>query len=67
MPLTGFGYALAEGTKKAVGEQGLLGALTGPLTSSSAGIMAAVLCALTVSLFAKPKDFEKHFVKNNFA
>lgn len=56
LPLTGFGYALAEGTKKAVGEQGLLGALTGPLSSSAAGIMAAVLCALVVSVFAKPKE-----------
>ncbi len=56
VPLTGFGYTLAKGTRQAVEEQGLLGALTGPLTSGAAGITAAVLCGLAASLFAKPKE-----------
>ena len=56
VPLTGFGHALVEGTKKAVEEQGLLGALTGPLTACSAGVMAALLSGLAVSLFTKPKS-----------
>lgn len=56
VPLTGFGYTLAKGTKEAVENQGLLGALTGPLTSGAAGITAAVLCGLLVSLIAKPKE-----------
>ena len=56
VPLTGFGQVLCEGTKKAVDEQGLLGALTGPMTAGSAGIMAALLSGLTVSLLAKPKS-----------
>ena len=56
VPLTGFGYTLAKGTKEAVDNQGLLGALTGPLTSGAAGITAAVLCGLVVSLIAKPKE-----------
>ena len=43
VPLTGFGNTLAEGTRKAVEEVGLLGALTGPLTAASGGIAAAVL------------------------
>ena len=55
IPLTGFGNLLAEGTKQAVIEQGLLGTLTGPLTAGAAGISAAVLAGLTVSLFTKPK------------
>ncbi len=55
-PLTGFGYALAKGTKQAIIEKGLLGAVSGPFSSASVGIMAAVLCGLIVSLFAKPKD-----------
>lgn len=42
-PLTGFGNLIASGIKEAVQEKGLLGALTGGLTSASAGI-AAVLC-----------------------
>lgn len=56
VPLTGFGYTLIEGTKKAVEEQGLIGALTGPLTACSAGVMAALLSGLAVSLFTKPKS-----------
>ena len=56
VPLTGFGYTLAKGSKEAVENQGLLGALTGPLTSGAAGITAAVLCGLVVSLIAKPKE-----------
>ena len=32
VPLTGFGYALSQGAKKAVAEQGLLGAFTGGIT-----------------------------------
>ena len=55
VPLTGFGYTLAKGVKKAVEEQGLLGALTGGLTSSSGGITAAILFALLVALIFKPK------------
>ena len=55
VPLTGFGNLLAAGTKQAVEEQGLLGVLSGPLTAGAAGIMAALLAALTVSFFTKPK------------
>lgn len=56
VPLTGFGYALIEGTKKAINEQGLIGALTGPLTACSGGVMAALLSGLVVSLLTKPKS-----------
>ena len=55
VPLTGFGNLLVQGTKKAVSEQGLLGAVTGPLTAGSAGIMTAIISGLIVSFFAKPK------------
>lgn len=55
-PLTGFGYALVKGTRQAVIEKGLLGAVSGPFSSASVGIMAAVLSGLIVSFFAKPKD-----------
>lgn len=56
LPLTGFGYALAKGTKEAVMKDGLLGALSGPLASSSVGIMAAVISGLIASVFARSKD-----------
>ena len=35
---------------------GALGILTGPLTASSAGITAAVLCGLIASFVARPKE-----------
>lgn len=56
LPLTGFGYNLAKGTREAIAEKGMLGILSGPLSSASVGIMAAVICGLVVSLFAKSKD-----------
>ena len=55
VPLTGFGNLLAVGTKQAVEEQGLMGVLSGPLTAGAAGIAAAMLAALIVSFFTKPK------------
>lgn len=56
IPLTGFGYALAKGTKEAIREDGLLGILSGPLSSASVGIMTAVLCGLVCSVFTRSKD-----------
>lgn len=38
VPLTGFGYCLAKGVRKAVAEQGLLGALTGGLTAAAGAL-----------------------------
>ncbi len=55
VPLSGFGYALAEGTKKAVKEDGLLGVITGPLSAGSAGIMAAIISGLIASFLTKPQ------------
>ncbi len=56
VPLTGFGYTLARGTARAVEEQGLIGALTGPFTAGAAGIATALLCGLGVSFVSGPKD-----------
>ena len=38
VPLLGFGYALANGVKKAVAEQGWLGVMTGGLSATAGGI-----------------------------
>ncbi len=54
VPLTGFGYTLAKGVQKAIGEYGLLGALTGGLTATAGGITAAVFFGWIASLFSKP-------------
>ena len=55
VPLTGFGYALVEGTTKAVDEIGLLGAFTGGLSSTSAGICAAILFGYLAALIGRSK------------
>ena len=59
VPLTGFGNALAKGAKKAVAEQGLLGAFTGGFTAASGGTAAAVFFGLLTALLFKPKDKNK--------
>ena len=56
VPLTGFGFTLAEGVKEAVTQNGLLGALTGGLKASAGGITTAMVAGLIVSLIFKPKD-----------
>ena len=57
-PLTGFGYLISKGVRKAVDEKGLLGALTGPLTAAAGGTTAALVAGFLVALIArgKPKD-----------
>ena len=56
VPLTGFGHLLATGVHKAVAEKGILGALTGGLTASAAGITAAMIFGLLVALIFNPGD-----------
>ncbi len=55
VPLTGFGYALAEGTFKAVQKEGLLGAFTGGLTATAGGVAAAILFGYLAALAFNPK------------
>ena len=56
VPLTGFGFAMAEGVRKAVETQGAAGILTGALTAGAGGITAAVLCALAAAFLTRPKE-----------
>ena len=56
VPLTGFGNLLAKGVKKAVAQDGLLGAFTGGFTSAAGGICAAVFFGFIVALIFKPQD-----------
>lgn len=55
VPLTGFGYAIANGVKEAVDEQGALGILTGGLTATAAGITAAIILGIAVAVIFKPR------------
>lgn len=55
VPLTGFGYTLSKGVREAVGEKGLLGAFTGGMTSTAAGITAAIFFGVLVAMLFKSK------------
>ena len=55
VPLTGFGHLLAKGVKKAVEEQGVLGAFAGGITAAAGGITAAIFFGFVVALVAKAK------------
>ena len=56
VPLTGFGYLLSQGVRKAVNADGFLGIFSGGLKSTACGITAAIIAGLLVSLIFKPKD-----------
>ena len=56
VPLTGFGYNLGKGVREAVNEKGLIGALTGGLSSCASGIAAAIIFSLLAALIFRPKD-----------
>ena len=55
VPLTGFGHLLAKGVREAVHRGGFLGALTGGLTASAAGVTAAVFFALLCAILFRAK------------
>lgn len=55
VPLTGFGYTLFQGVKKAVDKDGFIGIFTGGLTATAGGITAAVVFAVIAALISKPK------------
>lgn len=55
LPISGFGYSLAKGVETAVDEYGAIGALSGGLTATSAGIAAAMILAFLTALFFKSK------------
>lgn len=56
VPLTGFGFSLAKGVKKAVEEKGWLGVFTGGLTATAGGIAAAVIFGVLMALLFRPGD-----------
>ena len=55
VPLTGFGNTLATGVRKAVAEQGLLGAFIGGSTAAAGGITAAIFFGFLIALVCKSK------------
>ena len=55
-PLIGFGAAIGRGVKEAVTEKGLLGAFSGGLSATSAGITVALFAGLVASLVSRGKS-----------
>jgi stage V sporulation protein AE len=55
VPLTGFGNVLARGVREAVAKDGILGAFTGGLTASAAGITVTMVVALASALAFRSK------------
>lgn len=56
VPLTGFGYLLAGGVKKAVDSQGVIGIFTGGLEAAAGGITMAVFAGLLAGFLFKTRD-----------
>ena len=55
VPLLGFGNALAKGAIEGAKEHGVLGALSGGLSATAAGISAAILFGWLAALIFRPK------------
>lgn len=55
VPLPGFGYNLAKGAMDAVKDDGFMGALTGGLKNTAAGIATAIGFGYLVALVFSPK------------
>lgn len=56
VPLTGFGYSLAKGVEEAVKEHGIIGAFSGGITATAAGITASIFFGYLMALIFKPGD-----------
>ncbi|OGO80109.1 MAG: stage V sporulation protein AE [Clostridiales bacterium GWC2_40_7] len=55
VPLTGFGYSLAKGAFRDVDQYGLIGAFTGGIRATAAGITAAIFFGFLASVAFSPK------------
>lgn len=55
VPLPGFGYALAKGAIKDVERYGIIGAFTGGIKATAAGIAAAIFFGYIMALIFNPK------------
>ena len=55
IPLTSFGHALAQGTKTAVAEKGLIGILTGGIAATAGGVAAEIFFGYLNALIFSPK------------
>ena len=56
VPISGFGYLMANGVKDSLESDGALGILTGPLTAAAAGIACAIVFSYIAALVSRPGD-----------
>jgi stage V sporulation protein AE len=56
IPLSGFGHSLAQGAIDGVKEKGLLGAFSGGVAATAAGITAAIVFGYFAAVLFNPKD-----------
>ena len=56
VPLVGFGGTIAEGTKEAIAQKGLLGALTGAAAGTTAALVFGYLAAILFRSKPKKQD-----------
>ena len=56
VPISGFGYLMANGIKNALTDNGILGILSGALTASAAGIACAIVFSYLAALISRPGD-----------
>ncbi|KNF09259.1 stage V sporulation protein SpoAE [Gottschalkia purinilytica] len=55
VPLPGFGYSLAKGAIEAVRKDGIIGAFTGGIQATAAGVAAATFFGYIMSVIFNPK------------
>ena len=55
-PLIGFGAAIGRGVKEAVNESGIIGAFSGGLSATAAGITVALISGLVASIVTRGKS-----------
>ncbi len=55
VPLSGFGYALANGAIAGAKEAGVIGAFTGGITATAGGVAAAIVFGYLCAVIFRPK------------
>lgn len=55
VPLLGFGYSLAKGAFEGVDKYGIIGAFTGGISATSAGVAAAIFFGYLAAILFNPK------------
>ena len=53
VPISGFGYLMAEGTRQAVESEGALGILSGGLSACAAGVATAIVFSFIAAVISR--------------